>query len=209
MGIVRDFATVSLLIIEDEEHARSIYRAFLQPERFRLFFAGNGKEGIQHLESCDGIQLPLPDVIISDIMMPEMDGIAVCRSLKAHPVWCHIPVLVASVLSDNNNIAMALDAGADDYVTKPLGHIELRARIRSMIRQRRQYVLLEQSNVIKDNILHMVAHDFVRPLDQMGSELNRLESNMTNRDELDSLRDIMGRMQLSMDDLRAVLSADN
>ena len=91
---------------------------FCQAEQYRLVFAFNGAEGLEVLEQYAEGGQPYPDLIISDIMMPLVDGITFCKQVKAHQEWRHIPLLMVSVLEDSAQIAFALDAGADDYLTK-------------------------------------------------------------------------------------------
>ena len=105
-----------------------------------LHYAESGFEALQQLPDWQ------PDLILLDIMMPEMDGIEVCKLLKATPQWQGVPIIVVTALTEKQDLARCLAAGADDFVSKPLNVLELTARVQSMLRIRRQQQRLATFN---------------------------------------------------------------
>lgn len=123
----------SILIIDDEESIFEVIEGLLYREGYNLSYVNSGQTA---LEQIDDIQ---PDVILLDLMMPQMDGIETCQHLKSNERWCHIPIIMVTALSSKEDLARCLNAGADDFLSKPINSIELRARVRSMLRIKLQY----------------------------------------------------------------------
>jgi two-component system KDP operon response regulator KdpE len=109
------------LVIDDEPQIRRLLRVTLESNGFRVFDAANGQDGITQAAQCR------PDIILLDLGLPDMDGVTVLKRLRE---WSLVPVIVLSVRDRENDKVAALDAGADDYVTKPFGTLELLARLR-------------------------------------------------------------------------------
>ena len=86
----------------------------------------------------------VPDVIVLDVMMPEMDGYTVCRQLKNSADYRHIPVILVTALDSVGDRVRGLEAGADEYITKPVTRMELQARVQTMLRIKTQYDDLER-----------------------------------------------------------------
>ncbi|RYD30654.1 MAG: response regulator transcription factor [Verrucomicrobiaceae bacterium] len=117
-----------LLIVEDEEIMRTGLRDTLMDAGFTVETAADGEAGLkQALESA-------PDLILLDIMLPRLDGLAVCRELRRQGRWCPVLMLTARGLVDDR--VDGLDAGADDYLVKPFSGAELLARVRALLRGR-------------------------------------------------------------------------
>jgi len=117
----------NILVIDDESPIRRLLQRTLEPEGYRVLTAQNGQDGIVHAGTDK------PDVIILDLGLPDMDGLDVLRQLRT---WSSVPVLILSVREAEETIIAALDAGADDYLTKPFRGGELLARIRALLRHR-------------------------------------------------------------------------
>ncbi|HEY7407537.1 MAG TPA: response regulator [Gemmatimonadaceae bacterium] len=119
-------STLTLLIIDDEPQIRRVVRNALAAEYTRVLDAASGTEGI------DLAAAERPDLIVLDLGLPDKQGADVCREIRA---WSGAPILVLSARhSDHEKVAL-LDAGADDYVTKPFSPIELQARARALLRR--------------------------------------------------------------------------
>jgi two-component system KDP operon response regulator KdpE len=116
-----------VLIVDDEASIRRYLRPILNSQGFDVYDASNGQEAI------DAVLAHRPDLIILDIGLPDIDGIEVTHRLRE---WSHTPIIILSVREAEHDKVAALDAGADDYLTKPFGSSELLARIRVI--QRRQ-----------------------------------------------------------------------
>jgi signal transduction histidine kinase/ligand-binding sensor domain-containing protein/DNA-binding response OmpR family regulator len=119
-----------VLVVEDNADLRTYIREFLECD-YAVQEGGNGKEGLERAVEI------VPDLVISDVMMPEMDGMELCRALKQDVRTSHVPVILLTARAGTDNKIEGLGIGADDYVTKPFEIKELLARVRNLIDQRR------------------------------------------------------------------------
>jgi two-component system KDP operon response regulator KdpE len=117
----------TILVIEDEPALQKFLRVTLTSHNYRVVEAGTGESGIRHAANDQ------PDLIILDLGLPDMDGIDVTRQVRE---WSAIPIIVVSARGKEQDKVVALDAGADDYLTKPFGVQELLARVRVAMRHR-------------------------------------------------------------------------
>jgi two-component system KDP operon response regulator KdpE len=115
-----------VLVIDDEQQIRRLLRVTLESKGFRVIEASNGSEGI--LESAQR----KPDVILLDLGLPDIDGVSVLKRIRE---WSAVPIIILSVRDQEAEKVEALDAGADDYVTKPFNSAELLARLRVVLRR--------------------------------------------------------------------------
>ncbi len=127
-----------ILIVDDTETGREILEALLQSSTYQLAFASNGPEALLKAEELT------PDLILLDVMMPGMDGFEVCRRLRSNPRLAEIPIILVTALDDRQSRLQGIEAGADDFVTKPFDHAELRARVRTITRLNRYRRLLDE-----------------------------------------------------------------
>lgn len=117
-----------IVLIEDEKPIRRFLRMTLEAEGMRIYEAETGRHGIVEVSTRS------PDLVILDLGLPDIDGVKVIEQLRT---WSHVPILILSARSEESQKVRALNAGADDYLTKPFGSPELLARIRAHLRRRR------------------------------------------------------------------------
>ena len=127
--MTKDSFANSILLIEDEENIRSFIFTTLKNQNYKVTTSSSGAEGLHLAASL------CPDIILLDLGLPDMDGMEVIRKLRS---WTAIPIIVISARTNEHEKARALDQGADDYITKPFGAVELLARIRTSLRHSRQ-----------------------------------------------------------------------
>ena len=129
----------TILIAEDSEDIRLFIRNLLAPS-YRVVMAADG------LEAKDSLKLGLPDLVISDIMMPGMNGYELCREIKGNSEWSHIPVVLLTAKADAASSIEGLKSGADAYIPKPFDPDYLKAAVESIIRNRR---------ILQERVLNM------------------------------------------------------
>jgi two-component system cell cycle response regulator len=117
-----------VLVVDDQPLNVKVIEAKLSSEYYEVLTATGGREAL------DSMSAVKPDIMLLDVMMPEMDGFEVCRRVKADPELMHIPVIMVTALSDPSDRVRGLEAGADDFLTKPINDDALFARIRSSLR---------------------------------------------------------------------------
>jgi two-component system KDP operon response regulator KdpE len=115
-----------ILLVDDEAQITRVLRTALSTQGYSLRIAANGVEGMQALHEWK------PDLVITDIAMPEMNGVELCREIR---IVSQVPIIVLSVRNQDLMKVEALDAGADDFVTKPFSIQELQARVRAQLRR--------------------------------------------------------------------------
>ena len=117
---------MKILVVDDEELLVKGIRFNLQNEGYEVITGSNGLEAVQLAQS------QAPDLIILDVMMPEMDGLTACSSIRS---FSDVPIILLTAKTDDMDKLMGFDNGADDYITKPFNILELKARIRAMLRR--------------------------------------------------------------------------
>src|SRR5919206_3370564 len=120
--------TARILVVDDIPANVKLLEARLTAEYFDVTTAHSGAEA---LSICERAQC---DIVLLDVMMPDMDGFETCRRLKANPLTHHIPVVMVTALDQPSDRVRGLDAGADDFLTKPVSDVALIARVRSLVR---------------------------------------------------------------------------
>jgi two-component system KDP operon response regulator KdpE len=122
---------LKVLVVDDEIAIRRFLRVALNGQNFFVFEAATGETALQDLI------VERPDLVILDLGLPDIDGVEVTRRLRE---WSHVPVIILSVREQEEDKIAALDAGADDYLTKPFGVGELLARIRTVMRRQNSMI---------------------------------------------------------------------
>lgn len=129
-----------ILIVDDEDVNLRLFGAFVKSYGYTFETAGNGIEALEKTKEFT------PDLILLDIMMPEMDGYEVCRRLKKDPVTQHIPVVMVTALGDRDSKVEGLNAGASDFLTKPVDSTELMVRVKNLLRVKEFEDFLQKHN---------------------------------------------------------------
>lgn len=136
---------VTILVVEDNAEMRSFLTNVLS-EQYRVLTAEQGEQGLSMVHE------QMPDMILTDVMMPVMDGLDMVRHLKEDPEVCHIPIIVLSAKSSLDDRVKALEQGIDDYLPKPFSTTYLKARIASLFRQRAELQKLYLSRLAEGNV---------------------------------------------------------
>ena len=112
-----------ILIVDDTPANIQTLSVILKQKGYRLSVATNGRQALEFLTRLQ------PDLILLDVMMPEMDGFETCRQIRANPKWCEIPIIFLTAKTDTEDIVRGFELGAVDYVAKPFNPHELLARV--------------------------------------------------------------------------------
>jgi two-component system cell cycle response regulator len=149
-----------ILIVDDEPSGQKTLESLLTGRGYTLIFASDGQE------AYDQTLTHMPDLILLDVMMPIMDGYEVCRRLRANPIVAEVPVLMITALDDMSSRLQGLEAGADDFITKPFNRSELRTRVRTIVRLNRYRRLFERNAQLnwvietsEDGYIHLDTND--------------------------------------------------
>lgn len=122
-------SSTTVLIVEDEREIRNLIQMYLDKEGYRTRVAATGPAAL------DLVKVEPPDVIILDLMLPDMDGLEVCKTLRAHPDTAQAAILILTAKTDEADTVLGLELGADDYMTKPFSPRALVARIKALLRR--------------------------------------------------------------------------
>src|SRR5207244_2838829 len=117
-----------ILVVDDNETNRDILAARLTPHGYDILQAADGEAAL------DAARRHLPDLILLDVMMPKINGVEVCRQLKQDATLPFMPIILVTAKSDSNDVVIGLEAGADEYLTKPIDQMALVARVKSVLR---------------------------------------------------------------------------
>ena len=138
----------TLLVIEDDPDIVELLRYNLEREGFRVLVATDGERGLAEATRLQ------PDLVLLDLMLPGLDGLEVCRRLRGRDETRAIPVLVLTAKSEETDVVIGLEMGADDYLTKPFSPRELVARVRALLRRAQR--ASEESSKTRVELLGLV-----------------------------------------------------
>lgn len=150
-----------ILIVDDISNNIQLVANILKPEGYQLVFARNGKSALEKISKFSF------DLILLDIMMPDMDGFEICRTIKASDSARDIPIIFLTAKSDSTSIVKGLEMGAVDYINKPFNHAELKARVKTHLQLKRTQERLASANATKDKFFSIIAHDLRNPFNHI------------------------------------------
>jgi two-component system, cell cycle response regulator len=172
-----------VLVVDDILPNVKLLEAKLSSEYYDVLTATSGEEALRRIVNDS------PDIVLLDVMMPGMDGFEVCRKIKSNPAVAHIPVVMVTALTDNQDRVRGLEAGADDFLSKPVNDVALMARVRSLVRLKMtvdewrarentatQLGVVEQSNAMNEpveNARILVVEDQSYESDKISETMHR------------------------------------
>ncbi|OGP47382.1 MAG: hypothetical protein A3K30_04925 [Deltaproteobacteria bacterium RBG_13_51_10] len=178
--------TGRVLVVDDEESNRELLRVILEAQGHQVFVAVNGIEGLERVVE------DRPDVVLLDVLMPKMNGNDVCRQLKGSPQTASIPVILISGLRTREDMLKGIEAGANDFLSKPVDTRDVLLRVRNAIYTKRLFDQLEESyhrlrelEALRDNLTHMIVHDLRNPLTGIQASLQLMQLRMRMDNKLD------------------------
>jgi two-component system sensor histidine kinase/response regulator len=154
-----------VLVVDDEPQNVMLLQDLLEARGYRVWTAGDGENGLMLAREHN------PDVVLLDVMMPGLNGFDVCRRLKTEPNTAMIPVLLVTALDAREDRLAGIDAGASDFISKPIDSADLLLRVRNAVATKRlhdqlstQLRRLQELEAARDTLTHMVVHDLRSPL---------------------------------------------
>jgi DNA-binding response OmpR family regulator len=145
-----------VLVVEDEADIRRLICLYLERDGFRCRTAAGGTEALRALAAAP------PDLVVLDLMLPELDGLELCRRIRGDPRTAAVPIIILTARTDEVDRVVGLELGADDYVAKPFSPKELVARVRAVLRrsgQRETSHVLRAGGIALDPLRHQVHVD--------------------------------------------------
>lgn len=199
---------VTVLVVEDDYHLLQGLRDILEnygtgAYRFHVITASNGLEAMHILPQ------QLPDLIISDVRMPHMDGFALLENVRQNSDWVHIPFIFLTGLTDKQDIRYGLSQGAEEYIAKPYDLDELLALITTQLNRyyARQDVYQQGFMAFKDSIVKMLQPEMQLPLSHLNFYSQQLNENLQKADSDKSLKISLEGLQLSSQSLTRLIEA--
>jgi len=190
-----------VLIVDDVLQNLQVIGTALMDAGYEISMATNGQQCLEMLETI------YPDLILLDIMMPEMNGYEVCKAIKSNEIWKEIPIIFLTAKTETKDILEAFKVGGSDYVTKPFNQAELLARVNTHITLRKS----KDSLLLINNRLKDVMQNYQTTLDLIeGDILSKIQNIRSSLENLSDQKDSDGKVKNDFNDLiNLVVSAEN
>ena len=199
----------SLLIVDDERRNRALLSARLEGQGYTVAVAENGRQALERIMAQDF------DLVLLDLLMPEMDGYQVLKHLKADTTLCHIPVIVISALEEIDGVVRCIELGAEDYLTKPFNPVLLKARVGACVEKKRlrdqEDTYLRQIKAFNETLEQRVHEatskikDFSQMLEQRLREMGAMSDVSL---AINSVMDVDMLLEMIMDKSKDVMNAE-
>ncbi len=195
--------SATVLILEDDQPLMEGIRDILELQGYRILTAVNGLEGLRVMHSCT----QPPDLIVSDIMMPEMDGYEFLAAVQSNPKWVDIPFIFLTAKGEKEDVREGRMLGADDYVVKPFEVDDLVVRIASKLRRSRQLRQTQESRItdIKRRILNVLHHEFRTPLTYVVAYSDLLDGSDISEMSLEDIKEFLSGINSGAQRLRRLV----
>jgi len=161
--------TSKILVVDDEEDILELIRYNLEKDGYQVFTAQTGETALETVKS------EIPDLVLLDLMLPGVDGIEVCRQINSNSATRHIPVIMLTAKSEQMDVVIGLEIGADDYITKPFSPRVLLARVKAMLRRNRDNKSDDAESIVKYADLIIKQDQFIVLLENRQLDLTTSE----------------------------------
>ena len=184
----------TVLVIDDEPINFDVIESILAHSGVTLYYRSTGYKIIEALEQTRA------ELLLLDVLMPGVDGVEVCKIIRADPNWQTLPIIVVTALSDKNDLARCLDAGADDFVSKPINSQELRARVKALMRIHTQYKEIGRLIQTQRNTIALLRNTLRSAERTQHPILNRKSGTILSHELNTPLNGILGPLRLILDE---------
>ncbi len=205
-------STPSILVVDDEPYNFDVIEALLSSQSYELNYVADSSQALASLETFQ------PDLILMDVMMPEVNGIELCEQIKALPQWQFVPIIMVTALGSKTDLSRCLQAGADDYISKPINGLELRARVHSMLRIKKQYDTIQRLYTLQEDTLTVleqtleeltlnlaanISHELNTPINGIVLAIDVLKEGLDSMDteEVNEILDMLGSAATRLEQL--------
>jgi two-component system sensor histidine kinase/response regulator len=205
----------TILIVDDEERNIKLLKAYLQAEKYNILGASRGEEALKMVNDFN------PDLILLDVMMTGIDGFEVCKRLKQDDKTQMIPVVMVTALREREDRIRALEAGADDFLSKPVDKTELLVRVKSLLHVKSYHdellnsykeIALKNEKLkalegFREGLTHMIIHDLNNPLAAIlgNLEIIKLDSENLSETQLDRMEKCLNYCEYTRQLIKSIL----
>jgi len=196
-----------ILVVDDSRENVSLMEMVLAAAGYDVLTAYDGAEALSQVNDNPGI-----DLILLDVMMPKVNGYEVTRTLKDSENTRHIPIVLVTSLKETSEKIAGIEAGCDDFISRPFGREELMARVKSLLRVKSQhdelrdnYIKLKELEELKESLTHMIVHDLSNPLGEMTITLNTIGDSLQGKLE-DSEKILLAQGKGAAENMKRMIS---